>query len=125
MDISTLKPVETFDYEFVHPVTNEPLGIVWTFQSPNSDAVKAVIRQNADRLLAKRNKKLTTRELEMNQITQLAATVTGWNWNGNAFDGVEDPPFEQKTVIKILDTVDPMFDQASEVVDNLANFYKN
>lgn len=104
MDLSTLAP-STVALDIRNPGTGKPTGIVLHLVSPESDPVKKIKRAHANKLINRRNRKLTADDFEENQIDIIAAAVASWEWKGDAaWTGGKKPDFTPDNVRSVVST---------------------
>lgn len=79
-----LSNIQSSDREvsLVNPVNGEELGLVFEIRSPESDEVQKVQREWQDRKLhpKRRNKPITSGELDALQDARIVASIKSWRW---------------------------------------------
>lgn len=141
-DFSALDTVTACDkgteIELHHPVTNRGLGIFWSLLGRDSQVFRDHIRQNIDEATRraanakKRGKEDvpdTADKQEQRGIELLAACSTGWRYGDvKAFPfqkkgtPVEDLPFTQANVKRVLTELPEVRRQIDEAMADLENF---
>lgn len=124
MDIGSLFNHEIlFPLHLKHPVTDQPLGIVFNIRSSTSDEVKRVGRKHLDERTerSQRGKLVKGDTLVRYEVEKAAAAIASWDWGENQYKG-EIPELSLKKAADILDAEDWIFDQVKEAANNLANF---
>lgn len=123
MDISEIQPKER-KIEITHPSTGEPVGLRWTLRPESDPKVKKVQRQNLDKQLGSRKKKMSAAQIEANSFELLVAATAGWEWYGElTFEG-EKPEFNEDNVRRVLQKADWIRNQVREDFDNTEGFYE-
>ena len=95
-----LSNIQSSDREvnLINPKDGSELGLVFELRSPESKEVQKVQREWQDRKLhpKRRNKAITTDELEALQTQRILASVKGWRWEDPelTFNG-EQPEFSE------------------------------
>ena len=126
MDIGKLvQPEHLFKLDLT--LDDEPIGVTFDIRSSNSKAAKAVSQRNIKKAMERSRKSkgatLSFEELTESVVEQYAATVAGWNWNGNEYGDLGvDPEFNLDNVKRVLDEQDWIFDQVKEAADEIENF---
>lgn len=80
---------EGIDVTILHPKTDEPLGITIRIAGVDSDRAKRARREILDRRIRKRKRSFTAKEIEEDELQQLAAQTI--SWSGVIIDGREVP----------------------------------
>ncbi|KQZ50725.1 hypothetical protein ASD54_10980 [Rhizobium sp. Root149] len=124
MDLLTIKP-STVDVHIKHPGTGANTGLVLEIASRDSDVVKAEFRRQLDKGLQRRsNKKMTADEIESRNLAILAASVTGWRWEGDASWGGKKLDYTKQNVLTVLST-SWVRKQVEEEADSEADFFQS
>lgn len=124
MEISNIVDYEAIHrLEFVHPVTEEKIGIVWNMRSMESAAAKKVLRKHIDEVYERqqRGKLIKADSAIRRELEKVAACVESWDWGDHTYKGSK-PDMSMKTVTDILEDIGWMFAQASEAANKVANF---
>lgn len=126
MDISTLKPRNTFVH-LEHPGTKEELGLVFEMRSRHSDEVQEVIQKHNDRLTNRHGKRrdATPEESKAHTRKLIIASVVDWEWKDPelTFDG-EQPEYSTETLSAWLKGYDWLVEFFSAEFLDDGNFYK-
>lgn len=126
MDISTLKPRNTF-VSLEHPGNKAELGLVFEMRSRHSDEVQAVAQKHTDKLTNRHGKRRepTPEESKAHNRQLIMASVVGWEWTDSElnFNG-EQPEYSRETLAAWLKEYDWMVEFfAAEFIDD-GNFYE-
>lgn len=126
MDISTLKPRNTF-VNLEHPGTKEELPLLFEMRSRHSEEVQEVVEKNNARLTNRHGKRRepTPEEAKAHNRNLILAAIVGWEWQDDnlSFNG-EQPPYSRDTLKSWLKEYDWMTEFfAQEFIDD-GNFYK-
>lgn len=78
---------EGIEVTILHPKTEEPLGITIRVAGVDSDRAKRARREILDRRIRKRKRSFTAKEIEDDELQQLAAQTI--SWTGVVIDGKE------------------------------------
>jgi hypothetical protein len=125
MDVSSIFSYEkTFSLDLRHPISNEPLGIVWQIRSPQSEAAKAAVRKIIDdeadqAVIGVARPRADT--LEKRNAAILAAHVAGWSWGPHSYKG-ETPEFSAAKAAEILLAEDWIYSQVMNAKNKITNF---
>ena len=126
MDISTLKPRNTF-VNLEHPGTNEELAIVFEMRSRHSEEVQAVVEKFTARLTNRHGKRreATPEESKTHNRNLILAAVVGWEWLDDSLNfGGEQPEYSRDVLKEWLKDYDWIAEfLAGEFIDD-GNFYK-
>jgi hypothetical protein len=125
LDISQLVNSEDlFELRLQHPVTEEPLGIIFMIRSAESNEVKKTIRQHGDRLLASRKKRLTASRVEAEYIDKAAAAIASWDWGSQQWKGGR-PELTFDTAREVVEEAGWIYDQIAVASEDRANFMRS
>jgi hypothetical protein len=125
MDLSTIKTTAR-DIELTHPKSGAGLGWVFHVLAPDADEVKSVERDWTDKRLQpkRRNKGITTDELDAVKDKKLLTAVTGWTWVSEEanFQG-EQIEFSPKALRNVLKIAPWIRDQLVEELEDVTSFF--
>lgn len=122
MNLAEIVP-STIEVEIRHPATGKATGLVITATSLDSEAVKKVKRQHANKMLRNRNRKPTAEEFEESNIDLLVAAIVGWEWKGGAaWTGGKKLDFTPENVRTVL-AVGWLKSQVEEAISDEAAFF--
>lgn len=126
MDISKLVNSEDlFKLELLSPVDESPLGITFMVRSSESDAVKKIVREHGDKLLASRKKKLTISKVEDEYLDKAAAAIASWDWGAHEWgEGKGAPVLSFAKAREVVETANWIYDQVAAASEDRANFTK-
>jgi hypothetical protein len=113
---------QLFDLDLLHPVTDEPVGVVLKIRSAESDEAKAALRKQIDAAAAAfkdGRKPVRMEDRERDDIARVAAFVAGW-------DGVEYQgkplEFTHANVCRVLHEQGWIYAQVQKAATDIANF---
>ncbi|WP_245455755.1 hypothetical protein [Neorhizobium lilium] len=115
---------DLFELKLTGPETDEPIGIRFMIRSVESDAVKRVARQHADRFLASPKKKLTSGKLEAEFLDKAAAAIASWDWGDHDWKG-EKPELTPEKAREVVEEAPFIYDQVVKASEDRANFTKS
>jgi hypothetical protein len=125
MDISKLVNSEDlFTLNLTAPESDEPLGIRFMIRSVESDAVKRVSRQHADKFLSSPKKKLTSSKLEAEFLDKAAAAIASWDWGDHSWKD-EKPELTFEKAREVVEEAPFIYDQVTRASEDRANFTKS
>ncbi|MFP5078313.1 hypothetical protein ACLE20_13475 [Rhizobium sp. YIM 134829] len=125
MDISQLVNSEDlFELHLTAPESEERLGIRFRIRSAESEAVKRISRQHADKLLASRKQKLTSSKVEDELLDKAAAAIESWDWGDHSWKG-EKPECTFKLAREVVQEAPWIYEQVRQASDDRANFTKS
>ena len=125
MDISTLKPRNTF-VRLEHPGTKQEISLVIEMRSRHSEEVQEVAEKHRAKLTNRHGKvrEATPEESKTHNRNLILASVVGWEWDGEDNFKGEQPAYSRETLKAWLTEYDWMVEFfAGEFIDD-ANFYK-
>ena len=124
MDISKLFERERlFPLDLRHPVSDEPLGIVFQIRSASSPEARAVERKHVDEIIERqqRGKLIKGDAAIKRELERVASFIAGWDWGPHEYKG-EKPEFSFKRAAEIIEAEDWIFAQVSGAANKLENF---
>ncbi|EJP77294.1 TPA: DUF1983 domain-containing protein [Stenotrophomonas maltophilia] len=87
--------------ELLHPATQEPVGLVLVLLPDSHLQVKAAARKSINDRISHRGK-VSAEQLEASRIGMLAASVGGWEWQGELTFHGSKPEFNPQTLQQLL-----------------------
>lgn len=109
--------------EVLHPATQEPVGLVLVLLPDSHPQVKAAARKSINDRLNHRGK-VTAEQIESNRIAMLAASVGGWEWQGDLTFHGEKPAFKDQTLRQLLKELPWVAEQADAALGERAEFFR-
>jgi hypothetical protein len=100
MDLEQVFTPRATRLEIKHPATKKATGLVLEIVSDYDARVKAAERAGRDKVI--KAKELTPELAEENYLDRLVASVTGWEWNGDASWGGKKLAFTPANVATVL-----------------------
>lgn len=114
----------TFDLELTHPITGEPIGVVFQIRSESSPEAKVVVRKEIDSMAVdiRKNKLPPAAKRESFELEKKAACIAGWDWGGQEFEkGQGVLEYSRENCIKVLQ-IDWIYNQVATASADLGNF---
>jgi len=133
MDLSTIKPT-TQTVEILHPATKEPIGLRIELVSLEDDKMKATIRANKNKALArdKSGRTLKAEEFEATSNETVLKAMQSWEWyapegseSATNWRGDESPAMNLKVVTEIFDELPWIKDQLMEKLSETESFFES
>lgn len=109
--------------EVLHPATQEPVGLVLILLPDTHPQVKAAARKSINDRISHRGK-VTAEQIEGNRIAMLAASVGGWEWQGDLTFHGEKPEFRDQTLRQLLKELPWVAEQADSALSERAEFFR-
>lgn len=109
--------------EVLHPASQEPVGLVLILLPDTHPQVKAAARKSINDRINHRGK-VTAEQIEANRITMLAASVGGWEWQGDLTFHGEKPAFQEQTLRQLLKELPWVAEQADAALGERAEFFQ-
>lgn len=109
--------------EVLHPATQEPVGLVLILLPDSHPQVRAAARKSINDRLNHRGK-VTAEQIEANRIAMLAASVGGWEWQGELTFHGEKPEFNQQTLQKLLKELPWVGEQVDVALTDRSEFFR-
>lgn len=109
--------------EVLHPATQEPVGLVLVLLPDSHPQVKAAARKSINERLNHRGK-VTAEQIESNRIAMLAASVGGWEWQGDLTFHGDKPAFQEQTLRQLLKELPWVAEQADAALGEQAEFFR-
>ena len=125
VDISTIATAPRI-VEILHPVTEQPVGVLVTLLPQDDPRVRAERNRIQDVMLVLRQKgkQITQAQIERNTINLLKASIESWDWSQStiAFNGGR-PEFTPQNVEAVLTQVTWFRDQIDEELGDEKAFF--
>lgn len=109
--------------DIVHPATDEPVGLVLILLPDSHPQVKAAARKSLNESISRRSK-ATAEQIEANRISMVAASVGGWEWQGELTFHGEKPEFTQQTLQQLLKELPWVGEQVDVALTDRAEFFR-
>lgn len=109
--------------EILHPATDDPVGLVLILLPDSHPQVKAAARKAINDRINNRGK-VTAEQIEASRITMLAASVSGWDWQGELTFHGEKPVFQEQTLRRLLKELPWVAEQADAALGERAEFFR-
>lgn len=119
MDLSELKPKDTFTFNLIHPGDGSVLDTTITVYGSDSKKYKAALHRIRNDRLNSRGQKMTSEVAENNGIEILVACTD--SWENMVFDG-EELECTKENVRRIYKEFEWIYEQVDQEVGNRANF---
>lgn len=126
MDLSSIVDAELlFTLDLRHPVTDEPIGLVFKIRSAGSREAKTVLRKHGDANLERlqKQKRLKSSDAERQALEKAASYIASWDWGGHDWKG-EKPSLTMDAAIEVLSEADWIYAQVVEAATDIAHFSK-
>ncbi|KAF1016177.1 MAG: hypothetical protein GAK31_01666 [Stenotrophomonas maltophilia] len=107
----------------LHPATEEPVGLVLLLRPDSDPVVKAASRKAINDRMGARGK-VTAEQLEASRLNMLCASISGWQWNGDASFHGEKPAFEELVLRQLLKELPWLAEQADSALTDRAAFFQ-
>lgn len=121
MDISSIVAAERA-VDIKHPVNAEPIGLRITLRPDSDPAVVAARRKWLNERLQK-GAKITAEKLEAQGLAVIVASISGWDWQGEAtFEG-QKPEFTASNAERLLKKLPWVKDQLDTELGDAAAFF--
>lgn len=124
MDILNIK-AQPRVIEIKHPEAGEAIGLRITVLPESDEKVRRVQRRNLDRQLKDRKSNLTAARIEENTLEVVIASVSDWEWYGEANFRGEQPECTEEKVRELFTAAPWIRDQVREEFDDSAAFFAN
>lgn len=116
------------EFELVHPVTGDGLGIFISVLGKDSTAYRNKVRAFADQNLRGSNQKLSLSDLEAKNVDALVAATVNWRstkaGEGKVIMNGEVLTFSHTNVRTVYASIEPVREQVQAQVNDLGNFMK-
>lgn len=106
-----------------HPATDEPIGLELLLLPDSHEQVRAASRKATNERMFNRGK-VTAEKLEAGRIDMLAASIDGWNWEGELTFHGEKPAFSEKTLRQVFKELPWVAEQVDYALGDRAAFFR-
>lgn len=124
MDVSAIVEYERlFPLDLLHPLTEEPTGIVFQIRSAESREAQKVQRKHIDDIYERRQRgKLIKGSAEIERELEKAASyIASWDWGPHDWKG-KKPDLNMKTAIEVMREAGWIYAQVVEAANKVGNF---
>ncbi len=121
-DLANIVAVERH-LDIVHPATQEPVGLVLNLLPDNHPQVKVAARKSINDRINHRGK-VSAEQIEASRISMLAASVGGWEWQGELTFHGEKPDFSPQTLQQLLKELPWVGEQVDVALTDRAQFFR-
>ncbi len=121
-DLSNVVAVER-RLDILHPATQESVGLVLTLLPDSHPQVKAAARKSINDRINHRGK-VSAEHIEASRISMLAASVGGWEWQGELTFHGSKPEFNPQTLQQLLKELPWVGEQVDVALTDRAEFFR-